>query len=144
MFAIAGVYGTVTLIGGGLICAPIQRRLLRKKGVEIKHFFRKWNYGVCGVMALIFADFAVMFARLTVGSYTGNIGHIEGYMVQSGIIGLLAVVLIVCLVSGMLYWYKRQITDTKKEKAKYIVTVIMAIVMFAVVARFDMYQFWAI
>lgn len=143
LFIAAGVYGAVTLIFGGLIYSPVQRRLYRKKGVEITHTFRKWNYSICSMMSLILTDIVVMFIRMNIGNITGDIGHIESYMVQSAIIGLLAVALIICLVWGLIYWRKKHITDTKKEKAKYITTVTLAVCMLTVIVLFDMYQFWA-
>lgn len=143
LFIAAGVYGAVTLIFGGLIYSPVQRRLYRKKGVEITHTFRKWNYSICSMMSLILIDIVVMFIRMNIGNITGDIGHIESYMVQSAIIGLLAVALIICLVWGLIYWRKKHITDTKKEKAKYITTVTLAVCMLTVIVLFDMYQFWA-
>ena len=144
VFIIAGLYGAITLIFGGLICAPIQKKSQQKKGIETSHPFRKYNYGICGVMALTFADFIVMFIRILIGNMTGDIGSITSYMVQCAFIGLLAIALVVCLVCGLFYWHRKQITDTKKEKIKYIVTTVMAAGMLAVVVLFDMYQFWAI
>lgn len=57
IFIVAGLYGVITLIFGGLICSPIQRILRRKKGIKITHPFRKWNYLICGIMTLILSDF---------------------------------------------------------------------------------------
>ncbi|MDD6488987.1 MAG: serine hydrolase [Clostridia bacterium] len=144
LFILAGVYGVVTLIFGGLICSPIQKKLQRKKGVNITHPFRKWNYGICVIMSLILADNAVMYLRISIGSAIGEIGSVSSYMVQSGIIGILAVALIVSLVCAPIYWHKKQIADTKIEKAKYITTTVLAIGMLVTVILFDMYQFWAI
>lgn len=143
LFIAAGVYGAVTLIFGGLIYSPVQRIVYRKKRVEITHTFRKWNYSICSMMSLILIDIAVMFIRMNIGNITGDIGHIKSYMVQSAIIGLLAVALIISLVWGLIYWRKNHITDTKKEKAKYITTVTLAVCMLTVIVLFDMYQFWA-
>lgn len=143
LFLAAGLYGIVTLIGGGLICSPIQRKLRRKKGIETIHPFRKWNYGLCGVMTLIMADLVILFIRIFIGNMTGDIGGITSYIVQSAIIGILAIALVVCLVYGLFYWHKKHIKDTKKEKAKYIVTAALAVCMLAVIVLFDMYQFWA-
>jgi H+/Cl- antiporter ClcA len=64
-------------------------------------------------------------------------------MVQSALIGFLAIGLIVGLVGGLFYWRKKHITDTKKEKAKYIATAVLAVCMLTAIALFDMYQFWA-
>lgn len=144
LFMVAGVYGVVTLIFGGLICSPIQRKLQRKKGVNITHSFRKWNYGICGIMALILTDFVVMYLRISIGSMEGDLGSVSSYMVQSGIIGVLAIALIGSLVWGLICWHRRQIADTKKEKIKYIATTVMAVGMLAIIILFDMYQFWAI
>lgn len=147
LFLIAGVYGLVTVIGGGLICSPIQKMCRRRKGLEIVQYpMRKWNYTVCGIMAAILADFSILLTILFVGSATGDIGSVTGYMVQSAIIGVLAIVLIVCLVWGLFFWRKnkKHFAYTKKEKAKYIVTEVLALCMLFVIIMFDMYQFWAI
>ena len=95
-------------------------------------------------MSLILADNAIMYLRISIGSAIGEIGSVSSYMVQSGIIGILAVALIGSLVCGSIYWHKKQIADTKREKAKYIATTVLAIGMLVVVILFDMYQFWAI
>lgn len=144
LFILSGVYGIVTLVGGGLICSPIQKRIRRKKGIERTHSFRKWNYAMSAIMAVIFIDFAFMFVRMNMGTNSGNIGSITSYMVQSGIIAFMAVALIVCLIYGLIYWFKKGIIDTKPEKIKYCVTIFMSVCMLAVVLLFDMYQFWAL
>lgn len=147
LFLFAGVYGAVTVIGGGLICYPIQKVHYRRKGFKITQYhMRKWNYTVCGIMAAIFTDFVILFIRMNIGNITGNIGSITGYMVQSAIIGVLAIALIVCLMWGLFSWRKnkKHIIYTKKEKVKYIVTEILALCMLSSIVLFDMYQFWAI
>lgn len=144
LFILSGVYGIVTLVGGGLICSPIQKRIRRNKGIEKTHSFRKWNYAMSAIMAVIFIDFAFMFVRMNMGTNSGNIGSITSYMVQSGIIAFMAVALIVYLIYGLIYWFKKGIIDTKPEKIKYCVTIFMSVCMLAVVLLFDMYQFWAL
>lgn len=144
LFMLSGVYGIITLVGGGLICSPIQKRIRRKKGIEKTHSFRKWNYAMSAMMAVIFIDFISMFIRMNMGTTSGNIGSITSYMVQSGIIAFMTLALIVCLISGLIYWFRKGIIDTKLEKTKYCVTILMSLCMLAVILLFDMYQFWAL
>ena len=144
LFVLSGVYGIITLVGGGLICSPIQKRIRRKKGIEKTHYFRKWNYAMSAIMAVILIDFTSMFVRMNMGAVSGNIGSITSYMVQSGIIAFMAVALIVCLIYGLIYWFRKGIIDTKPGKIKYCVTIFMSVCMLAVVLLFDMYQFWAL
>ena len=138
LFLLAGVYGSITLIGGGLIYTTIQRR----KG--IRHPFRKWNYAMSGIMTVIFADFFVVFMKLSNGAVTGDMGVAAVYQVQFGIIAIMAVLLIAGMVLGFIHWRKKGIADTKAEKVKYCVTAFMTICMLVGVILFDMYQFWAI
>lgn len=145
LFVAAGLYGAVTLIGGGLIWSPLQRVHLKSKGIEIEKFpLRSWNYAMCGLMAAVLLDFVLLFVRLTIGNTTGNIGSVTGYMVQSGIIGVLAILLIVCLGWGLIYWRKKHIDVAKKEKMKYWITIVLTVCMLGNIFLFDMYQFWAI
>lgn len=143
-FVLAGGYGIITLIGGGLICSPIQKAIHKRKGNEKKHPFRKWNYCLSGIMATILIDFIVMFLRLNSGAISGDMGSAVSYMVQTGIIAIMAVVLIAGLIFGMFRWYKKGIEDTKVEKVKYYVTAFLAICMIVAIVKFDLYQFWAI
>lgn len=145
LFVAAGLYGGVTLIGGGLIWSPLQRVHLKSKGIEIKKFpLRSWNYSMCGLMAAVLLDFVLLFVRLAIGNTTGNIGSVTGYMVQSGIIGVLAILLIVCLGWGLIYWRKKHIDVAKNEKMKYWITIALTVCMLGNIFLFDMYQFWAI
>ena len=143
-FVVAGGYGIITLIGGGLICSPIQKAIQRRKGNEKKHPFRKWNYCLSGILATILIDFIVMFLRLNNGAISGDMGSAVSYIVQTGIIAIMAVVLIAGLIFGMFQWYKKGIVDTKVEKIKYCVTAFLSICMIVAIVKFDMYQFWAI
>ena len=143
LFLLAGGYGIITLVGGGLICSLIQKVIRKKKGLSKSHPFRKWNYSMSGIMAIIIVDFLVMFLRLSNGTVYGDMGSVVGYMVQSGIFAFMAVVLMICLIWGILSWHKKGIADTKAEKVKYCVTIFLAICMLIVIMKFDMYQFWA-
>lgn len=144
LFILSGVYGIVTLIGGGLICSPLQKAVRKRKGIEKNHPFRKWNYTMSGIMAVIIADFLVIFMRLNSGMTSGDMGNATGYMIQSGIIAVMSVALIICLVSGLIYLFKKGVADTKAEKVKYYITAFMSICTLVSVFLFDMYQFWAI
>lgn len=144
LFVLSGVYGVITLIGGGLICSSIQKAFRKRKGIEKNHPFRKWNYAMSGIMAIIIVDFIVMFMRLNNGGVTGEMGCFEGYMIQSGIIAVMSVGLIAGLISGLVYLFKKGIADTGAEKVKYCITAFMSICMLVSVFVFDMYQFWAI
>lgn len=144
LFVLASVYAVFTLIGGGLIISPIQKRLRRKKGIEVKHSFRKWNYAICGAMSVIFANMAMIIERIMIGSGTGDMGTPNSYFINSLIIAVTAIVLIVMVVCTLISIIKKRVIDTKTEKAKYILTVIFAVFMFIAVFVFDMYQFWAI
>ena len=95
-------------------------------------------------MATILIDFIVMFLRLNSGAISGDMGSAVSYMVQTGIIAIMAVVLIAGLIFGMFRWYKKGIEDTKVEKVKYYVTAFLAICMIVAIVKFDLYQFWAI
>ena len=96
-----------------------------------------------GIMTIIIVDFLIMFMRLTNGTLCGDMGSVAGYMVQSGILAFMAVVLMVCLLWGIMSWIKKGITDTKAEKVKYCITIFLAICMLIVIIKFNMYQFWA-
>ena len=144
LFMIGGMYAIVTLIGGGLIVSPIQRRLRKRKGIEVKHPFRKWNYLMCGSMAVLFADVMLMIVRLVVGSLFGDMGTPASYAVHSIIASVMAIALIIMLVYTLISFVKKSIIDKKAEKAKYIVSSIFAVMMLVVVFAFDLYQFWAI
>lgn len=144
LFLLAGGYGIVTVIGGGVICSPIQKSIYKRKGIVKSHPFRKWNYAMSGIMAIICGDFLVMFNRLNQGTTSGNMGSVTSYMVQSGIIAIFAVVLIVCLVRGIFDWRKKGIAETRGEKVKYCITAFLSICMIVSIILFDMYQFWAI
>lgn len=87
-----------------------------------------------------FVRLFIMFIRISIG----DIGSALSYMIQSGIIGLLTIALIGSLVCGLIFWHKKKIADTQKEKAKYILTTALAICMVVIVIMFDMYQFWTI
>ena len=106
--------------------------------------FRKWNYCLSGILATILIDFIVMFLRLNSGAISGDMGSAVSYMVQTGIIAIMAVVLIAGLIFGMFQWYKKGIVDTKAEKFKYCLTAFLSICMIVAIVKFDMYQFWAI
>ena len=97
-----------------------------------------------GIMAVIIADFLVIFMRLNSGMTSGDMGNATGYMIQSGIIAVTSVALIICLVSGLIYLFKKGVADTKAEKVKYYITAFMSICTLVSVFLFDMYQFWAI
>lgn len=144
LFVAAGGYGIITLVGGGLILSPMQKKIHKNKGIEKKHPYRKWNYAMAGMMALILADFGIMFIRLSMGTVSGNIGSVTSYMVQSGVIAMAAAGLLLCLLAGILYWCKKGVADTRGEKVKYVMTAFLAICMLIITVRFDMYQFWAI
>lgn len=144
LFILSGVYGIITLIGGGLICSPIQKAVRKRKGIEKNHPFRKWNYAMSGIMAVIITDFLVIFMRLSSGMTSGDLGNATGYMIQSGIIAVMSVGLIICLVSGLIYLFKKGVADTKAEMVKYYITAFMSICTLVSVFLFDMYQFWAI
>lgn len=145
LFILGGLYGIVTVIGGGLICSPIQKIRRRRKGLEIKQYpMRKWNYTVCGIMAAILADFAILFIRINNGNTTGNIGSVTSYMAQSGIIFVLNIALLGSLVWPLISSRKRQATSSKKEKAKYWATAAFAVCVLFVIFQFDMVQFWNI
>ena len=127
-----------------MICSPIQKAIRKRKGIERKHPFRKWNYAMSGILTILFLDFIVLFFRMNSGVVSGDFGSAASYMVQSGIIAVMVVVLILCLVLGMFQWYKKGIADTKVEKEKYCITAFLSICMLVAVVVFDMYQFWAI
>ncbi|MBQ3514601.1 MAG: serine hydrolase [Lachnospiraceae bacterium] len=143
-FLLAGVYGIVTFFGGGLIWSPIQKAVWKRKGIEKKHPFRKWNYAVSFLMTIVFTDVLIMFLRLSNGNATGDMGSVTSYMVQSGIVTVMTILLILCVIFGMVYWCKKGIADKKSEKVKYIITALMAICMLINIILFDMYQFWVI
>ena len=140
----AGGYGLITTLCGGLVCSTIQKVINKKKGIRKKHVCRKWNYTMTTMMTVIFIDFIIMFSRLATGTISGNIGSINSYALQSAIIFVVAVLMIICLLFGVFYWMEKGITDTRREKIKYIVTASMSVIMLVNVLLFDMYRFWAI
>ncbi|MDO5014962.1 MAG: serine hydrolase domain-containing protein [Clostridia bacterium] len=146
LFIIAGIYAIITVIFGGLILSPIQKSRNKRNKIEVNQPFKKWNYAMNAVMGLIFANIVTVFMRINRGNITGEIGKIETYMVQSGITGILALMLII----GILYILfvkiqnKKPISKSKREKTKYISTTVFGICMLIAVFMFDMYKFWAI
>lgn len=70
-----------------------------------------------------------MFMRLNNGAISGNMGSMKSYVVQVLVIAIMAVMLIACLVSGFVYWHKKEGSETRAEKVKYCITAFMSICM---------------
>ena len=136
LFILAGLYG-LTKIVGGFIPDP-----LRKKKDQLSvGALRKYAYALSGWMALALANLVILFARLSTGYKTGDIGSAESYMIQSALFGVLVLLMIISMLSAR----KNACGNaTKKERRNFLITALLAMVQCMVIVNFDMYKFWAI
>ncbi|MDO5302030.1 MAG: serine hydrolase domain-containing protein [Tissierellia bacterium] len=134
---LGGIYGIITLLVGGLLLG-----LIRGEG-EVRPL-RKWNYTVSLLLGLTFANLAVLIGRIHLGNTTGDIGPVESYMAQSGLMGLLGLGLLSSLLWGLKYLRWNPYREGRGETFKYICTTILALLTLAVMIHFDLYQFWAL
>ncbi len=142
LFLLAGVYGFVSVVGGGL-CSAIRTIRKKRKGPEIRHApLRKQNILLCGIMAAIFIDYAIVILRMAIGIITGDIGSVTSYMVQSGIVFALNLLLIGSLLWSIISALQKKPQLSKKEQRKYLATMLLAVCKVLVIDRFDMARFW--
>ncbi|MGI6174464.1 MAG: hypothetical protein ACOYI8_11315 [Christensenellales bacterium] len=142
LFIVAGLYGLITVVGG-VLGSAIRRMRSRRKGLEIRRSpMRKKNTLICGIMAAIFIDYAIVILRIAIGSTTGDIGSATGYMVQIGILFVLNLALIGSLLWSVISGWQELVTFFKRERGKYWVTAVLAVCMILVIDYFEMIRFW--
>ena len=136
LFILAGLCGLVKIVGG-----LIMDSLKKKKGRLSNETLRKHSYALSIFMALALVNLAVLLARLATGYRTGDIGSPESYMIQSALFGVLLILMIISMLSARKNAYGNA---TKKERRKFLITVLLAMVQCMVIVNFEMYKFWAI
>lgn len=133
-FILAGLYGLVKIVGGLIVDS-----LIKKKRHVSADSLRKHAYVLSGWMALALANLVILFARLSTGYRTGDIGSPVSYMIQSAIFGVLVLLMIISMLSAQKNAYGNV---TKKERRKFLITVLLAMVQCMVIVTFEMYKFW--
>ena len=137
LFILAGLYGFVKIVVGGLIMDPLRK----KKGLLSVERLRKHAYALSGLMALALVNLVVLLARLGTGYRTGDIGSPVSYMIQSALFGALVFFMAILLLTAKRNAYKKA---TRKERRKCLITALLAVVQCMVIVNFEMYKFWAI
>lgn len=137
LFILAGLYGFVKIVVGGLIMDPLRK----KKGLLSVERLRKHAYALSGLMALALVNLVVLLARLGTGYRTGDIGSPVSYMIQSALFGALVFFMAILLLTAKRNAYKKA---TRKERRKFLITALLAVVQCMVIVNFEMYKFWAI
>lgn len=131
------IYSVITLIAGGVILAPIQRRKLRKQGLPRDIYpFRKWNYLACAMQLLLLANIALLAVQAY--AYAPS-AHYIWQFVLCGILGLAMAAYISLLV---IRW--KTLDCTKKEKAKYVITALFMSTSIIAILYWKMYAFWTL
>lgn len=136
VFILAGLYGLVKIVGGLIVDF-----LIKKKRHVSADSLRKHAYVLSGWMALALANLVILFARLSTGYRTGDIGSPVSYMIQSALFGVLVLLMIISMLSARKNAYGNV---TKKERRKFLITVLLAMVQCMVIVNLEMYKFWEI
>lgn len=132
---LGGIYAIATLTSG-LIFSPLLRRRAMKRGIAVKdHPFRKWNYAVCGLIGLTLVNLILYVLNLSAFAYT------ESYRWQLVLFAAILLADIAGIVTLVISYKK--IEDTKREKAKYLLTGFFLIGTVAAICYWQLYQFWA-
>lgn len=134
VFVIAGVYGILKLLIGGLIIDTI----IKKKACTT---IDKYLNTVYGFMGLAFINLLVIFVRLSGGYRTGEIGSVESYMAQSGIFLILLIIMAIFVFRGIKNYNN---VSEKKEKRELFISLLLAISQCLIMINFEMYKFWEI
>ena len=135
-FILAGLYGLVKIVGGLIVDS-----LIKKKRHVSADSLRKHAYVLSGWMALALANLVILFARLSTGYRTGDIGSPVSYMIQSALFGVLVLLMIISMLSARKNAYGMA---TKIERRKFLITVLLAMVQCMVIVNLEMYKFWEI
>lgn len=135
-FILAGLYGLVKIVGGLIVDS-----FIKKKRHVSADSLRKHAYVLSGWMALALANLVILFARLSTGYRTGDMGSPVSYMIQSAFFGVLVLLMIISMLSARKNAYGNV---TMKERRKFLITVLLAMVQCMVIVTFEMYKFWAI
>lgn len=136
VFILAGLYGLVKIVGGLIVDF-----LIKKKRHVSADSLRKHVYVLSGWMALALANLVILFARLSTGYRTGDIGSPVSYMIQSALFGVLVLLMIISMLSARKNAYGM---ETKMERRKFLITVLLAMVQCMVIVNLEMYKFWEI
>lgn len=137
VFIIAGIYGILRLIIGGVIMDSIKKKKRQGPGNPL----RKYSYEISALMGLAFINLGLVFTRLNKGYRTGDIGSPESYKIQSAIFGVLVIWMGFAIFKAMKKYYEEA---PKKEKHTFFITTLLAIGQGLVILMFEMYQFWAL
>ena len=136
-FIIAGIYGLLKLIVGGLVIEKIKNKKNSKKIGKLQ----KNSYILSTLMILSVLNLLIIILRLSNGYRTGDIGSISSYMIQSAIFFVLVILMAYLIFVGFRKYYDEA---QKKEKYKYFITSLLAITQILVILSFEMYRFWEI
>lgn len=136
VFILAGIYGLVKIVGGLIVDF-----LIKKKRHVSADSLRKHVYVLSGWMALALANLVILFARLSTGYSTGDIGSPVSYMIQGALFGVLVLLMIISMLSARKNAYGMA---TKIERRKFLITVLLAMVQCMVIVNLEMYKFWEI
>ena len=136
LFILAGFCGLAKIVGG-FIVDPLRK----KKDPLPAASLRNYTYALSSLMAIALVNLVILFARLSIGYRTGDIGSPESYMIQSALFGVLVLLMIISMLSARKNAYGNV---TKKERRKFLITVLLAMVQCMVIVIFEMYKFWAI
>lgn len=134
VFILAGLYGLVKIVGGLIVDS-----LIKKKRHVSADSLRKHVYVLSGWMVLALANLVILFARLSTGYRTGDIGSPVSYMIQSALFGVLVLLMIISMLSARKNAYGM---ETKMERRKFLITVLLAMVQCMVIVNLEMYKFW--
>lgn len=135
-FVIGAVYGLFTLIGGGLILRPIQKRRLAKLHMSpLPQTNRSWNYISAAILVLFFLNIIVLLLQLIM--YQPQTQWFWQILLATG----LMVGMLVLMVS---YLEIHQALNRPVVRIKYLVTFILLGLMFMAGMYFHIYQFWKI
>lgn len=136
LFILAGFCGLAKIVGG-FIVDPLRK----KKDPLTASSLQNYTYALSSLMAIALVNLVILFARLSIGYRTGDIGSPESYMIQSALFGVLLLLLAITLLAAIKNAYKEA---AEKERRKFLITVLLAMVQCMVIVTFEMYKFWAI
>lgn len=130
------LYGTVTLLVGGLILRPLRNRRLRKRQMcAIERPWRRWNYLSCLTLVLFLSNLLLLVTQLmffqTKASYYWQL--------------ILTAILLVCMFGlALRFFFLKNIPESRWERAKVAVTwgLLMGVLFTGI--YFQLYSFWTL
>lgn len=136
-FILAGIFGLLKLIVGGLVIEKIKN----KKNFKEIGKLQKNSYFLSTLMILSVLNLLIIFIRLSSGYRTGDIGSISSYMIQSTVFFILVILMAYLIFVGFRKYYNKA---SEKEKYNFFITSLFAITQILVILSFEMYRFWEI